>query len=85
MPRHGGSDNQNDFTHVEDTLKQDFPELRLEKLNELKLSKPPKAGCRKRSVFSTTYFNWRRRSLKPLEQNEPQNQTLAQKVKTHGH
>jgi hypothetical protein len=85
MPRHGGSDNQNDLTHVEDTLKQAFPELRLEKLKKLKLSKPPKAGCGKRSVFSTTYLRRRRRSLKPLEQNKIQNQALLEKVKTHGH
>ena len=85
MPRHGGSDNQNDLTHVEHTLKRDFPELRLEKLKKLKLSKPPKARCRKCSVFSTTYLRWRRRSLKPLEQNKIQNQTLPQKVNTHGH
>jgi hypothetical protein len=85
MPRDGGSDNQNDLTHVEDTLKQVFPELRLEKLNKLKLSKPPKADGGKRSVFSTTYLRWRHRSLKSLEQNKIQNQILPEKVKTHGH
>jgi hypothetical protein len=85
MPRDGGSDNQNDLTRVEDTLKQAFPEHRLEKLKKLKLSKPPKAGCGECSVFPTTSLRRLRRSLKPLEQNKIQNQTLPEQVKTYGH
>ena len=84
MSRDGGNDNRNDLTRFEDTLQQAFPELRLEKLKKLKLSKPPKAGCGKRSVFRQLSAGAAAR-LSPWNKTKPRIKTLPEQVKTHGH